>query len=274
VLNDLGAAGYALGEFSDVEKHLTEAVRIWRETDGRRFIAPAIQNLATIYSLKGEFDKAEQLYNETLDILRESEVAGDLQRARAIRGLAEVHFYRAGSDKGQLEQAERLFQEALELAARQAGSESADTLQFLASLSRLYSKQGRQAEARSLMEKALVIKLNDSAPGKGEVSPPAPGDVYLHLGIVFSGAGEYDDAKLFFELAISRLQGSRGTDELNLSLSYSGLAFVYEKQRRLPEAETLYKQALEIQKKYHLEEAPFSVETREGYAELLRKMGR
>src|SRR5262249_8067895 len=130
VLNDLGAAEYALGRLADAQTHMGDAVEIWRNTEGitdRSFTVDTIQNLATICSLIGASDKAEQLYNETLEILREAQINDDFRRAQVIRGLGELYLDSDGLTKG-LDEAERHLKSALDLAQGQVGPKSARML--------------------------------------------------------------------------------------------------------------------------------------------------
>jgi serine/threonine protein kinase len=118
--------------------------------------------LSKVYRLQGQYEKAQQLCETTLDTMRQElgEAHSETLRAKCCLGqiLTDRHLY---------PEAEKLIKEALEGQQHKFGNDHVETLASINSLAVLYKEQARYAEAEQLLFKAVEgrrLKLGDTHP--------------------------------------------------------------------------------------------------------------
>jgi tetratricopeptide (TPR) repeat protein len=153
VLVNLGESLCASGRRAEAVPGYEEALAVNRRVLGPKHIR-SLNNmnvLATAYLLLGEVERAEPLLTEALATEREL-YPNDLELAHTLAGLAALR-----SRQGKPAEALPLAEEALSLALRVAGEESADTALMYASVAELHRQAGRPERALPLYRKSRAI---------------------------------------------------------------------------------------------------------------------
>ncbi|MGB7250727.1 MAG: tetratricopeptide repeat protein, partial [Phormidesmis sp.] len=138
------------------------SVDISKEEPAQRLVvATNLNDLAELYYLQGQYQKAEPLLQKALDI-RKAEL-GDSQRdgkaerhpsiATSLNNLALLY-----KSQGRYGEAEPLYVQALEIRKAELGDRHPDTATSLNNLAALYESQGRYGEAEPLYVQALEIR--------------------------------------------------------------------------------------------------------------------
>ncbi|MBV9711551.1 MAG: tetratricopeptide repeat protein [Ktedonobacteraceae bacterium] len=143
--------------------------------------------------------------------------------------------------RGQLQEAEPLYQRVLQIREQALGSEEplvAETLNWLAVL---YQQQGKYAEAEPLFQRALQVQeqtLGSEHPGVAHT---------LHnLAILYYRQGQYQEAGPLFQRALRICEQAFGPEHYDVARPLNSLAILYQEQGKYAEAELLFQRALRI----------------------------
>jgi tetratricopeptide (TPR) repeat protein len=187
-------------------------------------------NRAVEFANQGRYEQAESLYRHAIEAARDN----DLIRAKIATNLGTLY-----QREDRYRDAEPLFRSALELRRRQLGPTSAEVAYSLNNLGEVYRLEGRDAEARNLMEAAVR--------GLRQHHPDAPGlpVIMSNLAVV---RGCYEDFGAAEDLLRSALTiydrlGRQSGREYGVSLT--DLADVLVAQNRLDAAQQLFEQAVQ-----------------------------
>jgi predicted ATPase/class 3 adenylate cyclase/Tfp pilus assembly protein PilF len=144
----LHRAGLAFdtGNLTQACRQAERGLELWRELAEPRFIAEALNLLASIASEGGDAEGARRRYQSALDQLD----PGD----HTWRGIILNNLARLASRAGQAEEARRLYEEAL--AHRRAAGDARGEAEVLGNLGAVAHKAGRLAEARRLHLESLA----------------------------------------------------------------------------------------------------------------------
>ena len=112
----------------------------------------SLNNLANLYSAKGDYAKAEPLYQRALAIW---EKALGPDTPTSLISQQPRHLY---SDKGDYAKAEPLYRRALAIREKALGPEHPDVATSLNNLADLYNDKGDYAKAEPLYQRALAIR--------------------------------------------------------------------------------------------------------------------
>jgi predicted ATPase/class 3 adenylate cyclase len=166
------------GELEDALPTLDEALRLWRELGDARGEALALEAIGWAHDAHGNYPAAQLAHEQSLAVRREAG-APELEGALARAGLCHVLVA-----SGEIERAEAMAEELLEVAAKSEASLMQQlALHFLADCP-LVSGDYREAERRYL--RALAYARGAGLPGRctDEV-----------LGVAMSVAGQGDSAR-------------------------------------------------------------------------------
>jgi len=224
-------------------------------------------------------------------------------RASLLRALGRVQ-----DNLGNYEEADRLFQEALQLRLATLPAGHDDTAEVLQDLGALRRRQGAFVQADSLLQEVLLIRegarpsprlvetleeLGGLRLAQGDLaqadlffqralslhhsaSPPNPrgvADVLTALGVVARQQGEADRAEQFHREALESRQASLGPEHVYVSESMKNLALTFHSSGRYAEARELYEGALAMQLRLLGEVHPIVASTRNSLGALLRTLG-
>lgn len=193
---------------------------------------------ANRFRLAAKFADAEKLY---LELVRESESFPDVdaRRPKALNNLAALYH-----TTGRLDEAEKLYLQALPLYETTTGESSSDTSSCLNNLGEVHRLRGNFAEAEKYFVRALEAREQHFRKSIEELSY-----TLNSRGALMSSTGNLAGAMENHERARD-LQERFPTDNIvQLSASLNNLAEVYRRTGRLDEAEALYRRALEIREK-------------------------
>ncbi len=254
-------------DFPEAEKWYREAVDILAVTPGKVHpdYAFSLSELATMYSVKREFDKARPLFLEAKEVF---EVRLNDRTHRnyliCLNNLATMY-----SKTGENDQAEQLYLEMKEIfEVRLNNRAHPNYLSCLNNLAHLYSNLGDFEKAESFFREALIAR--EKTLGKDH---PAYIESLGGLGVVYARLGNYAMAEsLFLEVKAAKAK-ALGTKHRQYAGSLESLATLYSVTGKYDQSEQLYLEAISILKKTVGEEHPDYIRTRENLANLYVKKG-
>jgi serine/threonine-protein kinase len=272
VWSSLGAARFYQGKHAEAESAYAEALRIARsgpEPD-REAICEFLLNLATSQGDRGDRATSEATTQEALAIARGLEPGGGIRTARILGGRADVlddldrmkeaeeagreaiALYRreygarghpelaialsnlAGVMRraGNLDEAEAMQLEALEIFKRHLGEEHFYVARLLSNLSLTRMQRGDNASAEQLLSESLRIMTNQLGPRHRSLIGPLN-----NRGKVLCDLNRFEESEAVYKEALSIAQEVLGERSLDGSYSLLGLGWVCRKSGRLEEAE-------------------------------------
>jgi tetratricopeptide (TPR) repeat protein len=206
--------------------------------------ASSLNNLAILYSKRGEDTQAEALFQRALAI-RERVLGPDHPYiASCLANLAILNIKR-----GENRQAEAFFQRALAIQVAILGSDHPDTASSLNNLAILYSAQGKVEQAEPLFQQALAVR--ERALGSDH---PDTASSLINLAILYSTQGKDEQAVTLFQRALEIQESVLGPDHPDTASSIINLAVLYSNQGKDDQARSYrrraweyYQNALEIE---------------------------
>ncbi|KAJ5519835.1 Disease resistance protein [Penicillium fimorum] len=168
-----------------------------------------------------------------LEIIRNLEVADE--DVWALYSLG--YLYR---DQDQIQDAEVMYDRALEGYEKAGGREHTSTLDTVDNLGTLYTSQGRLQEAEAMYERALEGK--EKAWGREHTSTL---DTVNNLGNLYKNQGRLQEAEAMYERALEGKEKAWGREHTSTLNIVNNLGALYTSQGRLQEAEAMYERALE-----------------------------
>ncbi|OAN99202.1 hypothetical protein A8B75_19330 [Sphingomonadales bacterium EhC05] len=198
-------------------------------------ILELIDRLTGLYYDRGQFDAAEPLYLQALDIRKKIFGGEHPDTLQTLNDLGIAYH-----EQGRFSEAEPLLENALRAREKVLGDEHPDTVSSVNDLATLYQSQGRYGEAQPLFQRALDIR---SKTGGAEHADTL---VSLNnLAVLYYYQGQYGKAEPLFLRALDANQRLLGSQHRETLTSLNNLALIYRKQERFDEAEPLYLKALE-----------------------------
>jgi tetratricopeptide (TPR) repeat protein len=191
--------------------------------------------LGRFLAAKGIFEIAEQLLRRTVAIFQEQE---EPIPAIVWRGLASVL-----DDKGQLDEAEKLYRQALEVEEAEHGSNHPGIAVSLNDLALVLLKRGNFVEAEDLLRRSLrpEIRGNEPRPIQQRM---------CHLALVLRGAGRNSEAEELLRQALGSDALAPGAEQNSLPI-LGTLAAILAETNRHAEAEPILRRALETNMRIH-----------------------
>jgi CHAT domain-containing protein len=234
--------GYAylqadLGHYSIAEKLYDEAGKLLREQLGEQHPAYTayLNNRAALYAAIGNLTLAEADYRKSLELKRKIFSPDALTIGASLRNLARMVSAR------NREEGEKLFQEDVDLYARNPKPPAFDYGSALLGLAGAQRDRGELAAARETLQRASDIVTK----GLG-VKHPLYAAVERDLGLVHQSAHEYPQAEQCLRDAIAIVEESQGAYHPDLAPYLQRLAAVYEEAGDFASAEPLYRRSLEV----------------------------
>jgi CHAT domain-containing protein/Tfp pilus assembly protein PilF len=234
--------GYAylqadLGHYSTAEKLYDEAGKLLRQQLGDQHPAYAafLNNRAALYAQIGNVAMAEADYRKSLELKRKQNGPNALTIGASLRNLARLVYAR------NREEGEKLFQEDVDLYARNPKPPAFDYASALLGLAEAQRNRSDLAAARATLEHASGIV----AKGLG-TKHPLYAAVLRDLGRVQDSAHEYPQAEQSLRQAIAIVEETQGANHPDLAQYLELLAAVYEEAGEYAKAEPLYRRSLDI----------------------------
>jgi tetratricopeptide (TPR) repeat protein/transcriptional regulator with XRE-family HTH domain len=230
--------------YSEAEPMLHDALVMREKLLGTAhlLVAKSLNNLATLYWERSEFDKAQALFERAL-VIREQGSVSYLEMAESLNNLGLLYIYqkRFGDAEPLLQHSYRLCEEAL--AGASAGDEETSDLlaASLTNLGYLYAVQGRYQEAESLYQRVYTMweELH------GSQHPNIAIVLYL-LGCNSQSMMDYESSERYHLRALTMCEQLLGAMHRHTARSLNSLGELYCVQERYAEAEPLLRRALHI----------------------------
>jgi tetratricopeptide (TPR) repeat protein len=193
--------------------------------------AAARNNQAISLAHEGREAEAEQLYRAALGAGYED----DLARAKIANNLAALY-----QRQDRFREAEVMYRCALQWRQKHLAAESVEVAYSLNNLAEVYRAEGRDWEARNLMETALrtLQQFHADAPGLPSV--------LNNLAIVRCRFGEVDQAEELLRTALRSYDWNPDTASREYGVTLNNLGKVLETKNDLLAARLLYEQAIGI----------------------------
>jgi tetratricopeptide (TPR) repeat protein len=159
----------------------------------------------------------------------------DVVMLRAIHGLG--HLF---ADQGKLDEAEEMYQRALQGFEKAWGPEHTSTLDTVNNLGALYKNLGRLDEAEKMYQRALQGK--EKAWGPEHTSTLS---TVNNLGALYADLGRLDEAEKMYQQALQGKEKAWGPEHTSTLDTVNNLGALYKNLGRLDEAEKMYQRALQ-----------------------------
>ncbi len=226
-LNEQSQCYWRLGNLVKAEHSATESLRLAKQAPfDQPGEADALNNLGVIYWQRGELDRSEEFFQQSL---LQRERLGDPQDLSAsLNNLGMIY-----RQRGKLELAENYYQRSLSL--REQIGNLQDIAASLNNLGVLYSQRGKLLLSEEYYQRSLTIfkqlgNLQDIA-----VS-------FHNLGIIYRQRGELDQAEEYHQHSLA-LYKKIGNSE-RIATIQNDLGVVFLQKGKLNQAEDVFQQAL------------------------------
>lgn len=186
----------------------------------------------------GEFDAAEPLLLEAVEVSRRFAPEGSRSVGIAINSLGNLHHHR-----GELDQAEARYREALEVHTRVLGERHPDVLVDRHNIATLFRTRGDYGKAIELLEGIL----EDQHEIYGEASIDMA-QVYSSLGAALNEHGKHEESKAAHETAAAMQRDLMGENSIAYSRTLNALGLTLFSMGYTEEAEASYRKAAGIQR--------------------------
>jgi tetratricopeptide (TPR) repeat protein len=278
-------------------------------------IADLRQQIGKVYLQIGEFSKAELLFQQSQELYEAAgkslgEQAGkqkdlDIDKHRMQQNQASL-FQNMGLMarlRGNYDQAETLYQRALDTKEQLLGRGHLEVASVLQNLGVLYEEKGDYTRAEKCLQEALQIRTTQLGAGHQEIAPllsnlglvykarrdytaaadycrqalaistktaggetAIVGRMMLNLSLVYQLQNKFSLATKFLQKSIVVLEKTLGADSLSLAKALNNLATLKYRQGQYRVAEKLYQRVLAIHQKHFGNNHP-------GVAKALQRLG-
>lgn len=200
-LNNLGNVWLALGEYDEAEGLFQQALDIRQELGLSDAISTSLLSLGVLYRDRGQLEEAESYLERSLDLRRKVYKETDHSRLASVLASMGVCLQL----QGRWTQAAQYYQQALEMQGRLWPDGHRDTAITLREMAQLAVSQGDALRADGLARKALDIAERVVEPGHWLLP-----DIRAVLGGVLVAQGNYEEAGGILRSAYSDLVAVRG----------------------------------------------------------------
>ncbi len=199
-------------------------------------LAQAQHELAIIYKDIGQFEKAESLYQKSLEITEKSLGDQNINVAFSLASLGNLYLLQKKYKK-----AEPLYRRALTIVEKERGKDHPSIADILNSQGELYRLEGNYEKAESLYLRSMEIS-NKSLGGES----PATANALHNLGVMYSDMGDNKKAEHYYERALEILKLTFGQEHPKVAFGLNNLALLYKDTRQYEKAELLFQKSFNI----------------------------
>jgi tetratricopeptide (TPR) repeat protein len=262
---------YQQGDYNQAIIIAEQALELARHMLGTEHpdVAASLNNLARLYKFQGRYREAEQMYLQSLAIMKR--LLGEehlneehLNVANNLNNLAGLY-----EAQGRYKEAEQMYLQSLAIMKCLLGEEHLNVATSLNNLAALYKSQGRYSEAAQMYLQSLVIKKR--LLGKEH---PTVANGLNNLALLYEDQGHYSEAEQNYLEALAMRKRLLGEEHPDVAASLNNLAALYKSQGRYSEAEQNYLKALAMRKRLLGEEHPDVAASLNNLAALYDSQGR
>ncbi len=229
-LLNLGKFATYLGEVEHGGAYYREALTVLEKAGDRLGLVYAYNGLGNYYKRRGKLQEAANYYTQSLQLAQE---IGDLKdQEQALGNLGTLYH-----ERGAWAEAEHYYRQAAEIC--EAVGDEAGLADWLGNLALVLGLQDREAEARSLLERQLILhRKYGNRSGEGVA--------LLNLATYYRDVGELTTADHYFQEAASVAREVHYPDlEARVQTAWGSVPW---RQGRFADAQAMFEQALEIYK--------------------------
>ncbi|HEX6053339.1 MAG TPA: serine/threonine-protein kinase, partial [Gemmatimonadaceae bacterium] len=266
MLEAIGLVQVSFREYADAEAALRQAVELRRASlgDDHLDVVTAMYHLADVLRARGQF-------RDAIAVAREAQVVRARVPGNAFPDLAATMTRVSGLliYVGELEEAERLAERALEVrrAAQASDTLVAHSLEYVASVAR-FTGELRQAEQS--YRDAIALRTRVQGPDH-----PGVADASLRLADILSGDyGRHDEAEALYRRALSTLRRTRPAEHPQMLSPTADFAMLRATQGAYAEAESLIRSVLDVRRRRYGEESAAVAGSIGALAEVRLRAGR
>ncbi len=238
LLEIMGDVYTDLGDFQQAEQLLLESIDIHRETGDPLALAAALDEFGQLLRSRGDWQASVSVMEEALAYARR--VSGEASLEVQANILNSLGF--SASKLNRFGDAEKYHREALALRRELFGPEDVVTSQSLSSLGFLLYKTGQYDESVELMAAALRIAERELGPYHPVISTRA-----LNLSSAYLRTGRFSEAERLIRKAIEIDEYVYGPDHHFIASGLLNLAALYREQLDFERAAKTLQQALPIE---------------------------
>ncbi|MEM9998725.1 MAG: serine/threonine-protein kinase [Bacteroidota bacterium] len=237
LLTTIGGAFVQMGLYSDAQPLLDDALRLHREHTGASStaLAETQQALGRVARYEGDFEAAEQHYQDALATLRRLQGHQHPRTIQTARDLAELY-----EETSRPAEAETILRD---LAARERRQPTPDTLELALTLNNLaivLRAHERYDEAEAPAEEAYTLRR--AALGDGHPAVAASLGV---LGSIYRNQDRLDEAETAYRESLRVIRAALGDDHRDTQVRETHLAELLRDQGKYDESIALYRDVLE-----------------------------
>jgi tetratricopeptide (TPR) repeat protein len=178
-------------------------------------------------------------------------------------------FGNAFAHQGRLDEAEKMYQRALQGKEKAWGPEHTSTLNTVNKLGNLYKKLGRLDEAKKMYQRVLQGKEKAWGP---EHTPTLR--MVNNLGILYKNLGRLDEAESMYQRVLQGKKKAWGPEHTPTLRTVNNLGILYKELGRHYEAQKMYQRALQGKEKAWGPEHTSTLNTVNKLGSLYKKLGR
>src|SRR6266704_86219 len=217
------------GRYDEALALTTESYAWIRQSLGESHTAFAIcaGDLAQLHHARGDYTRAEPLYQQALAIWRRIRRSLSPEIAQGLNNLGLLYYA-----KGDYSQAESLYREALAIWRKTRRSTHPEIAYCLNNLAELYRTTGDYAQAEPLYQEALAIWRATLGEDRLPVAT-----VLNSLGMLYQSKGNYVQAESLYQQALAIWCAALGEEHPNMAQCLTNLAALYDEKGDYVQAE-------------------------------------
>lgn len=228
--NMLGWILKVQGKYETSIQHFLYAIEIGLRKLGEnnRWVASSYNNLGSVYSQKGDNDKALEYFIKALSIIGEKS---------PLAGLSYNNIGTIYLEKGDYDRALEYFQKALTIRLQVLGEENTEIAKYYNNIGIAYKGKGDYDKALEFFQKSLLINLRILGEEQIFVA-----NNYNNIGTIYSHKDDFKQAIKYYEKSLSVRLKILGENHQDVAGSYINIGIIYWKMGD-------YEKALEIHQK-------------------------
>jgi tetratricopeptide (TPR) repeat protein len=246
VAHTLCSLGNVLNDENQLEEALSasrEALEIYRKVGAPPdLITTALMAVAGGVRLQGKNDEAESLVREALKLQMEQSTNASVDASLMLSFLAVL----LNDNPERLGEAETAIRQALAMNEALMGAENPHRAVQLNNLASILRDEGKLDEAVDTLQRAVNMKLKTVGAQDVDIHT-----MLKNLGILLRQQGKLDEAeaRLREALELCKSQLDKDHPQLLTSKGELGLVLLLEGGAKLPEAERLFREALDVRER-------------------------
>lgn len=199
-----------------------------------------LNDLAVLYFRWGKYDQSQFYYDQILSDDESFAQQDDPVSATMLNNLGSLSF-----KKGDLDKAQKYYERALSI-HKNAGKKHNEYARVLNNLGVVYAYKDRLDDANKCYEEALLIRRNKFGTDSNH---PDLAHSFHNLARLRTWQGQFESARGFFELSLSKRVNTFGPEHPEIAASYNGMAELALAQAQHSKALALYNKALSMRLK-------------------------